>query len=898
MYEYIYVGVNATPLTIIQYTFSDGMIVPIKMAPHGNSTTTERPFFRTQPSTLDTMKSTCDMKPKDIISKTYKEAGGMLNMSSCSQVGRNLKQVYNMKQYQGTTSGLTSNPNKDLIYDLLEQNCHSAGGFVRSVNFDDGIVSVVGTDEQFHDISRFCGRHVEEKSVLGVDPTFNLGDFYVTPTVYENKLIVNKKTGKHPIFMGPALIHVDRKYGSYYYFASQLQKLCPDFKNGLNAVGTDGEEALASAFSTVFPHCIHLLCSLHKRENLLRKMRELKIEETGIKELLCDIFGSEDDGGHIEGLIDATGSSEFMEKLEMLKPKWEILSKEFPKWFTVHEVELFCSSMIASVRCLAGLGNPPKYYTTNSNESLNNLLKSKVDFKRSEWPKFNEILFAAVSEQQEEFAKAVFSQGEYEFRNEYKYLQVTHLDWIQMSREQRESKIEKARKAKLSCAQSESTPTISPLIQTNRHLSVNVEDARISHVSRQKVHSMWEKAEQLLNGCGLVLPAAGATKTSRQVASLTAFKSGTCDTPYNVTSHQRKVGTEIKCDCPVYRSTPHICQHAIAAAEDIGILAEYLHWVRKTKKCLNISQLVASQIPNDAGKKPISRRKGAPRKKKPQANDTNTISPTSTMPISTDPQIVSQVVRDTPVNSQSSSDTQSGVYPNDVYPPFPFPAQDTANSMIYPPVYDYSMPPRHIYPSGNGYDYTIPNRYTHHPSYAYSPTSSYVFPPITQPYPYCSPYPPPCNVYPTQYGNMSQLSSQSNSGTSRVTNNTCNTHMTLSLDSRVEDPPVFRLLQLTPKMKKCYGCGNNLRSDGSNAAKPPYDMVVGYKERRYFRDPVTYTLKLTKEEQNTYYHLMLKCIKLKHPSFNKDDLIIPPDLEANLPPLYKSHLLDVFGIKL
>lgn len=71
--------------------------------------------------------------------------------------------------------------------------------------------------------------------------------------------------------------------------------------------------------------------------------------------------------------------------------------------------------MIASVQCLAGLGNPPKYYTTNSNESLNNLLKTKVDFKQSEWPKFNEILFAAVSEQQEGFAKAVFSQGEYEF---------------------------------------------------------------------------------------------------------------------------------------------------------------------------------------------------------------------------------------------------------------------------------------------------------------------------------------------------------------------------------------------------------------------------------------------------------------------------------------------------
>ena len=130
------------------------------------------------------------------------------------------------------------------------------------------------------------------------------------------------------------------------------------------------------------------------------------------------------------------------------------------------------------------------------------------------------------------------------------------MDWIQISKEQRESKIEKARKAKVGCAQNIST-TISPLIQTNRHLSVNIEDARISHVSRQKVQSMWEKVEELLNRCGLALPAAGATKTSRLVASLTAFKSGTSGTPYNVTSHQHKVGTEIKCDCPCIEA-PHM----------------------------------------------------------------------------------------------------------------------------------------------------------------------------------------------------------------------------------------------------------------------------------------------------------------------------------------------------
>jgi len=37
-----------------------------------------------------------------------------------------------------------------------------------------------------------------------------------TPIVYEHKMVVSKETGKHPIFIGPVLIHTDRKYTTYY----------------------------------------------------------------------------------------------------------------------------------------------------------------------------------------------------------------------------------------------------------------------------------------------------------------------------------------------------------------------------------------------------------------------------------------------------------------------------------------------------------------------------------------------------------------------------------------------------------------------------------------------------------------------------------------------------------
>ena len=79
------------------------------------------------------------------------------------------------------------------------------------------IMSAVGTDQQFYDINQFCTcSECVDGLVLGVDPTFNLGDLYVTPIVYEHQMVVSKETGKHPIFIGPVLIHTDRKYTTYY----------------------------------------------------------------------------------------------------------------------------------------------------------------------------------------------------------------------------------------------------------------------------------------------------------------------------------------------------------------------------------------------------------------------------------------------------------------------------------------------------------------------------------------------------------------------------------------------------------------------------------------------------------------------------------------------------------
>ena len=49
--------------------------------------------------------------------------------------------------------------------------------------------------------------------------------------------------------------------------------------------------------------------------------------------------------------------------------------------------------MIASVRELTGLGSPPTTYTTNRNESMNNLAKSYADYHQSSWVQLSNNMF-------------------------------------------------------------------------------------------------------------------------------------------------------------------------------------------------------------------------------------------------------------------------------------------------------------------------------------------------------------------------------------------------------------------------------------------------------------------------------------------------------------------------
>ena len=57
-------------------------------------------------------------------------------------------------------------------------------------------------DSQIADMERFLSSSSDVHGILTVDPTYNLGEFYVTPTTYPHLMLEDGITGKPPSLLG------------------------------------------------------------------------------------------------------------------------------------------------------------------------------------------------------------------------------------------------------------------------------------------------------------------------------------------------------------------------------------------------------------------------------------------------------------------------------------------------------------------------------------------------------------------------------------------------------------------------------------------------------------------------------------------------------------------------
>ena len=73
----------------------------VEIKPHGNSIKEKKPFTRTQPSTIQRIKTSMKGKcPKKAVREVESSKGGLMEATSSCELPRNRRQAYNLKHYE------------------------------------------------------------------------------------------------------------------------------------------------------------------------------------------------------------------------------------------------------------------------------------------------------------------------------------------------------------------------------------------------------------------------------------------------------------------------------------------------------------------------------------------------------------------------------------------------------------------------------------------------------------------------------------------------------------------------------------------------------------------------------------------------------------------------------
>ena len=230
-----------------------------------------------------------------------RDAGGAERVRSFEDQPRNRNQISNLRR---------NNPQDEVaeILDLCkEQQQHKETAFVQDVAVAVEKTVFLANEQQLKDIERFC-TNSSAFCILGVDPTYNIGKFYVTVSTYRHLMLLTKK-GVHPVMIGPVLIHYRKGFDSYFQLPSNIVRFNKEAAKVV-CFCTDGEANVSDALKAVFTDGIHLMSDIHMHDNIAKKFTELGINKEVKKEILDDIFGRADGDCKIKGLVDSWSSDE------------------------------------------------------------------------------------------------------------------------------------------------------------------------------------------------------------------------------------------------------------------------------------------------------------------------------------------------------------------------------------------------------------------------------------------------------------------------------------------------------------------------------------------------------------------------------------------------------------
>lgn len=448
-------------LILSYYWDSNSTNQNFELKAHGNASKRESPYFRTSSTTLSKIKQVT--KEAGSIKMNYiKLVDDLKESESVSEMPRNYTQILNHKKYELQRKNKNTKT-KDEYADALVNRLKSMhittfillkyiktnvfkGDFVKSINFGVSTVTcIMFTHQQYIDLIRFATSK-NKYSIINIDTTFNLGDFYVTYLSYRNLSLYIKGTKTHPTFIGPIMIHLNKDFSSYLRFATELYSYdlinLKKLKN-VKVIVTDDDEALHGAFKSIFKKTNFMLCCNHLRKDINRKLGQYKFDDDNKKVILDYIFGTHDDRS--ESLIGSQNEDEFIEKtnelIKMITDSKENFSADLNKYLIKLKLKKIMNNFCRIKWTSDEKNKINDYYTTNDIEGLNNKLKSLSEHKKMNLSQIFDFFETISNEQINQCRMAIRCTGDYDISNYYIRYRVQPNVWFNLSEKAQENKL-------------------------------------------------------------------------------------------------------------------------------------------------------------------------------------------------------------------------------------------------------------------------------------------------------------------------------------------------------------------------------------------------------------------------------------------------------------------------
>ena len=586
---------------LLQYNLTNAVgCVEVEVKSHGNcKAASKTPYYPTKKSTMKEMKAALNSNEAPCVYNDMRRVeGGVCAARNPSDLPRSKNQIYQAKARE------VKNVSADDVQSLLKYARDDEDLVLHHSDFPEDLW-ILGTKAMCSDVGRFTFSEMLS-SPISVDPTFNIGKFEVTPVVYKNLLLTSKRTNVNPIFLGPTMIHHNKKCETYRTLAATCVSKCPGFVKAKGFI-TDGEEELQNAFKQELKSAKALRCFKHFERNCIEKLRAIGIrEKRDHSYFIGKTFGIP---GKCEGILDAEGRHDLRRRLDDVKVEMNTKEKELLKknstssyvprfWAYLDDhYDMMRNCMISKVRGKAGMmiGNDGKYLRsyTNTSESMNKIMKTARDaflrknpcFSHLNKMQFTKHVFQAIhNDEREEFKSAVAGVSDlYDLSKEASYLQIPTDIWFTWTPEMREKYINQV--DRLTMGEILQQKDVQwPEMEDPKVIEFKDTQVRLAKALHDNFGYSQENADILQKEVlGLMNhPHAVQRKASLEISGNKRFE---------VASRSAKGGTvqvtsfsdHATCVCGRYRNDG-ICKHSLAVASLQHQLASHLDFIRKKFK--------------------------------------------------------------------------------------------------------------------------------------------------------------------------------------------------------------------------------------------------------------------------------------------------------------------------